>query len=753
MTTKTQHDTLAPSALTQGRAEATLAGQTLADRYDVLELVGVGGMGAVYRARDRELDEIVALKVIRAELSAVPTMVERFRHEVKLARRVTHTNVARTFELGTAGGVMYCTMELVDGEALTKRLQARRVLPVGEAVAIACAVCDGLAAAHARDVIHRDIKPDNILLASDGRVVVADFGVAAAGVSSAGELSGTPVYMAPEQARGEPPTPATDVYAVGIVLYEILTGGPPFTGDLAKIISDKQAVDHVAPASNDVPADLARVIAQATARDRDARLASASVLRRALDPWAQTALRQTAPHRVPQDVGDLVTIVVIAPDASLAEPSIYLAVAAHEELLARLMRLPRVRVLPRVAMEPDEDVIGVCLDVGDGALAVRITHPSGPPTTLTFPLSIDQVVPAAESLAATLGAAVARVRTQLAPAQEANDLLYRARYLMQRDFSRMDEAISSLRRANELAPDEPRIAANLGVALARLAFFRPQGAAESLAQGKQLAQRAIRRAPDVPDVQIAAGHIELISGNPVAAARHFRVAIARAPHLAEAHEQLGRMLLEAGYLDAALARLEDAIAIFPNLRSARWEVARAFALEQRWDEHDRLVADLIKDGVDRPLSRARYAWWRRDWATLDKLRGSITQMDRSLWPGLMEAISGVYLEHKWLENRDKIVAASASDTPNLRRKTFICQLSAETAAFSNDVETAIEMIQAATHHGLFDLHWMDRCELLAPVREHAAWLTLRAPIKSRADSILDALYGDQSAALSETAIA
>src|SRR4051812_12134974 len=156
----TEKDSLGPVGLTKGRAEAALAGTTLADRYDILELLGVGGMGAVYRARDRELDDLVALKVIRRELAAMPAMVERFRHEVKLARRVTHVNVARTFELGTSNGLMYCTMELVEGESLSQRLEQRRKVPIAEAVSIVSAVCDGLATAHAANVIHRDIKPD-----------------------------------------------------------------------------------------------------------------------------------------------------------------------------------------------------------------------------------------------------------------------------------------------------------------------------------------------------------------------------------------------------------------------------------------------------------------------------------------------------------------------------------------------------------------------------------------------------------------
>src|SRR5690606_12792056 len=145
------------------------------------------------------------------ELAAMPDMVERFRHEVKLARRVTHANVARTFGLGSADGLIFCSMELVEGEPLARRLQQRGTFPISEAVSIASALCDGLAAAHAAGVIHRDIKPDNVLVQHDGRVVLADFGVAAAGVGAAGELSGTPAYMAPEQASGEPASAASDV--------------------------------------------------------------------------------------------------------------------------------------------------------------------------------------------------------------------------------------------------------------------------------------------------------------------------------------------------------------------------------------------------------------------------------------------------------------------------------------------------------------------------------------------------------------
>src|SRR5688500_10888297 len=136
-------------------------------------------MGTVYRARDRELDEIVALKIVRPEIATRPDVIERFRREVKLARRVTHPNVARTYELGEDQGTRFLTMEYVEGESLARVLSRRQRLPPERAVPLLAAVCDALAAAHAAGVVHRDIKPDNVLVTSTGRVVVTDFGIAA----------------------------------------------------------------------------------------------------------------------------------------------------------------------------------------------------------------------------------------------------------------------------------------------------------------------------------------------------------------------------------------------------------------------------------------------------------------------------------------------------------------------------------------------------------------------------------------------
>src|SRR6187402_2607766 len=238
-----------------------LAGRTLAARYEVLDLIASGGMGEVYRARDRELDDLIALKVVRPDLLAWPDVLDRFRREVKLARRVTHANVARAFELVIADGVTFYTMELVEGMPLSRRLASGRRLTVGEAAAIAVALCDALGAAHDAGIVHRDVKPGNVLIGEDGRIVLTDFGIAEANLTELGRLEGTPRFMAPEQAFGEAATPAADIYALGVVLYEMLTGTPAFGGSAAEILEAKQRVPHLAV--DGVDARLGEIVAAA----------------------------------------------------------------------------------------------------------------------------------------------------------------------------------------------------------------------------------------------------------------------------------------------------------------------------------------------------------------------------------------------------------------------------------------------------------------------------------------------------------
>ena len=212
-------------------------GSVVAERYEILKLLGEGGMGAVYKARDRELDRLVALKVIRPELAGHPSVLQRFKQELILARKITHRNIIRIFDLGVADGLRFITMEFVEGRDLSSLLEERPKYPVEEAVKILRQVCAALEAAHQEGVVHRDLKPQNIMIESSGRVCVMDFGLArsmeATGLTQAGAVLGTPAYMSPEQAKGLPADERSDIFSLGIIAYQMLTGKVPFKADTA----------------------------------------------------------------------------------------------------------------------------------------------------------------------------------------------------------------------------------------------------------------------------------------------------------------------------------------------------------------------------------------------------------------------------------------------------------------------------------------------------------------------------------------
>jgi serine/threonine protein kinase/tetratricopeptide (TPR) repeat protein len=207
-------------------------GATLAGRYEILKMLGEGGMGTVYKAKDRELDRLVALKVIRPEYANHPETIRRFKQELILARQVTHRNVIRIFDLGLADSFKFITMDYVEGRDLSKILSDKGKFSVSDGCEIVRQICSGLEAAHSEGVVHRDLKPQNIMLDAQGRVFLMDFGLARSmelvGMTRTGALIGTPTYMSPEQARGEKADVRTDVFALGVIFYELLTGKRPY---------------------------------------------------------------------------------------------------------------------------------------------------------------------------------------------------------------------------------------------------------------------------------------------------------------------------------------------------------------------------------------------------------------------------------------------------------------------------------------------------------------------------------------------
>src|SRR3984957_18170904 len=242
-------------------------GVILGERYEILKRLGEGGMGAVYKARDHELDRLVALKVIRPELAGHPDILRRFKQELILARQVTHKNVVRIFDLGTADGRKFITMDYIEGRDLKSILLERGKLPPDEVVPIFQQICRGLEAAHVEGVVHRDLKPQNIMLDQTGRVWLMDFGLARsmemAGLTRTGVLMGTPDYMSPEQARAEKVDARSDLFSLGIIVYEMLIGRLPFEADtlMAKLLQRVQrSATPVAEIDPSIPAALGAIV-------------------------------------------------------------------------------------------------------------------------------------------------------------------------------------------------------------------------------------------------------------------------------------------------------------------------------------------------------------------------------------------------------------------------------------------------------------------------------------------------------------
>src|SRR6185503_13357615 len=267
-------------------------GYLLADRYRIVGLLGRGGMGEVYRADDLKLGQPVALKLLPRHLAADPARLARFHAEVRNSREVAHPHVCRVYDIGEADGQLFLSMEYVDGEDLASLLRRIGRLPPAKAVEIARQICSGLAAAHDRGVIHRDLKPQNVMLDGQGRARITDFGLAVRENEESSGTAGTPAYMSPEQLTGQPATVRSDLYSLGLLLYELFTGKRAF--EASTLAEWHRKHGHEQPTSpsmhtGDLDPAVERVILRCLEKDPARRPASATQVAMALpggDPLA-----------------------------------------------------------------------------------------------------------------------------------------------------------------------------------------------------------------------------------------------------------------------------------------------------------------------------------------------------------------------------------------------------------------------------------------------------------------------------------
>jgi len=287
---QTASTSAAPSPIPNLRSNALAA---ISQRYDILGEAGHGSMGNVYKARDRETGETVALKLLKPEIASDQAMIERFKNELLFARKITHKNVCRMYEFNRVGGVAYTSMEFVEGESLRSVLNRFGGLPQRKAVNLALQICSGLKEAHAQGIVHRDLKPENIMVDANGNVKIMDFGIARsmeALTRLTGSMVGTPQYMAPEQVGGKAVDYRTDIYSLGLILYEMFTGTPAFEADNPVAVALKQVQEEAVPPHEidpAIPAYIERTILKCLLKNPANRFQSIAQLEGALNGSAE----------------------------------------------------------------------------------------------------------------------------------------------------------------------------------------------------------------------------------------------------------------------------------------------------------------------------------------------------------------------------------------------------------------------------------------------------------------------------------
>ncbi|MFO7566771.1 MAG: protein kinase [Enhygromyxa sp.] len=773
--------------------EGVTVGSLFAERYLVEKLLGRGGMGSVYRVHDREVGELVALKLLD-RTAASPESVERFRREVRLARRVTHRNAARTYDLGEHRGWRFLTMEYVDGESLRSHLARARPSPA-RVVDFAQQMAEGLAAAHQAGVVHRDLKPANVLIERSGRVVITDFGIAR-GLQSddatlqTGGLLGTPAYMAPEQIAGERVEAPADLYALGLIVFELLTGRLPFAGDtpmavaLARLHQSLPALD----AEPGIPPPLTPILERCLMREVGERVESAAELAQMLAAAAaelgsdegtlgmptnatlpSSARTSATPPATstPTPSGGGRALAVLPFRYRGPEPERYVAESLSDELIDVLSTMRGLRVsgsgaTARFVDASDRDPRTIGAELGVEVIVDGTVQLSGKRIRISARLldvgsgfqlwserydgALEDVFELQDKMGKRIAEALRLELEDIAHRGEAPVEAIEA-YLRARQLARSWEwkgpsgAIAQYQRCIELAPHFKPALAGYAIACLR-AWFMPAWDASEPDWGQRAraaVDAALDGAPELAETHLAAAIHAVQHGEYKQAAESLRQALRVAPTYAAAHEYLGRLQIEAGRANEGVAHLELALELDPNLVYALPNIARYRGLRgdlAGFDEQIERFVTLTGRAHHAPsaMLEVRVGVWYRDTERIARGAGRLGEQA----PGIpsMTSFARILTEPDLsAEQIRETVDVAISVGRNPRFISLIYQWAAEAALYHGHEELGLEYMQSAADGVLVDLDWVEYCPLFSALRERPEYEGIRQAVRRRAEAI------------------